>query len=264
MSERETPYDLVFRQGRIDFEGDRFPAIRAEADRRDVPLDDPERFVMLGSVGSLMRDMLLEEEATDDAGELWQALPPGAVAQMGALLYHAFRFHEAGARVHALDERAARELAAAPAANAPAAEPGGAAVSGTHAEEPRGTGPIAPAEAGYVQLPRNLFWARPDEAGAAEPLDGFFWTIGRRFDVLLALGVRPRRPGFTVVPVGIELHAPGVPHDWTERKARSEGDDFANILPGGELNELLGITSAAEALRLAALCLRRLADAADG
>lgn len=253
MSERDTPYDLVFRKGRLDFEGERFPAVRAEADERGVPVDDPERFVMLGAVGALMRDMLLDEAAADDEGEIWAALPPDAVAQMGALVYHAFRFQEAGARTYAIDESVARELAAAPAATAEHE----AALTG------RAT-PAAPAEAGYVQLPRNLFWARADEAGAAEPLDGFFWTLGRRFDVLLALGVRPRRPGFTAIPVGVELDHAGGPVDWAERKARAEGEDFANILPGGELNGLLGITSAAEALRLAALCLRRLAGTADG
>lgn len=254
MSERDTPYDLVFRKGRLDFEGDRFPAVRAEAEERGVPVDDPERFVMLGAVGALMRDMLLEEATADDAGEVWAALPPDAVAQMGALIYHAFRFHEAGARVYAVDENAARELAAAPAGPADQGRPaphGGAA-------------PSAPADAGYVQLPRNLFWARADEAGAAEPLDGFFWTLGRRFDVLLALGVRPRRPGFTAIPVGVELDAAAGATDWADRKARAEGADFANILPGGELNGLLGITSGGEALRLAALCLRRLADRPDG
>ncbi|HUF14061.1 MAG TPA: hypothetical protein VMN78_13235 [Longimicrobiales bacterium] len=251
MSERDTPYELVFRRGRIDFEGDRFPAVRAEAEQRGVPLDDPERFVMLGSVGALMRDMVLDEAAADDAGEVWQALPPEAVAQTGALLYHAFRFSEAGACVHAIEEEAARELAAAPALEETARAPRADAVAGTAAI-------AAPAEAGYVQLPRNLFWARAGEAGVAEPLDGFFWALGRRFDVLLALGVRARRPGFTVIPMGVELDAPGAPASWADVKAREEGDDFANILPGGDLDRLLGITSAGEALRLAALCLRHL------
>lgn len=246
MSERETPYDIVFRRGRLDFEGERFARVRAEAEERGVPLDDPERFVMLGSVGALMREMVLDEAAADDAGEIWQALPPEAVAQVGALLFHAFRFSEGGARVFTIDEATARALAATPAT----------AMS---------TGAVrAPADTGYVQLPRNLFWARANDAGPAEPLDGFFWTIGRRFDVLLALGVRPRRPGFTAIPVGVDLDAPGGAASWADAKARAEGEDFANFLPGGEIDRLLGITSAAEALRLAALCLRWLDEHADG
>jgi hypothetical protein len=257
MSDRDTPYDLVFRRGRLDFEGERFAAVREEAEVRGVPLDDPERFVMLGSVGALMREMVLDEATADEAGEVWQALPPEAVAQLGALLYHAFRFHEAGGSVHEIDEATARALAATP-VDAMSPRDDASATAATARVALR-----APADAGYVQLPRNLFWARPGETGAAEPVDGFFWTRGRRFDVLLALGVRPRRPGFTAVPVGVELEKAGSTADWADRKARDEGDDFANILPGGELNGLLGITSAAEALRLAALCLRRL-DSRDG
>lgn len=253
MSERDTPYDLVFRRGRIDFEGERFPAVRAEAEQRGVPLDDPERFVMLGSVGALIREMVLDEAAADDTGEVWQALPAEAVAQMGALLFHAFRFGHTGGRVHPIDEETARALAAEPARE-------GAARASSAQSGDRGAAPItAPAAAGYVQLPRNLFWARAGESDAAEPLDGFFWSLGeRRFDVLLALGVRARRPGFTAIPIGIELDAPGAPPSWADAKARDTGADFTNILPGGELDRLLGITSAAEALRLAALCLRHL------
>ena len=236
MSDRETPYDIVFRRGRIDFEGGRFEEVRAEADQRGMTIDDPERFVMLGGVGALLREMLLDEDAADDAGELWQALPPQAIAQMGALLYHAYRFREAGAHVLGMDEAAARALAGGAAAPNPAAAP-------------------LP-DAGYVQLPRNLFWARADEGGPAEPLDGFFFARGRRLDVLLALGVRPRRPGFTAIPIGIDESA----FDrFADEKARDGADDFANILPGGEIDRLYGLTSAAEALKLAALCLRWLA-----
>ena len=236
MSERETPYDVVFRRGRIDFE-ERFDEVRAEAEQRGVVVDDPERFVMLGTVGALLREMVLDEEAADDAGELWQALPPQAIAQAGALLYHAYRFRAAGAHVLAIDEDTARALAA-----------------GTASGSAQATLP----DAGYVQVPRNLFWARADEDSPAEPLDGFFWATGRRFDLLLALGVRPRRPGFTAIPIGVPLDAPDALARWADTHARDAGDDFANILPGGDIGRLFGLTSAAEALRLAALCLRHL------
>jgi hypothetical protein len=39
-------------------------------------------------------------------------------------------------------------------------------------------------------------------------------------------------------------------------KARADGTDFDNILPGGDIDGLFGLTSAAEAVKLAALCLR--------
>jgi hypothetical protein len=37
-------------------------------------------------------------------------------------------------------------------------------------------------------------------------------------------------------------------------KARSEGDDFANVLPGGELQGHFAVTNTAEAVKLAARC----------
>ena len=233
MSERDTPYDIVFRRGRIDFEGGRFDAVREEATQRAMVVDDPERFVMLGSVGALLREMLLDEAASDDAGDVWQAVPPHAIAQMGSLLYHAYRFREAGARVVGIDEATARALTSGDAApnSAPAALP----------------------DAGYVQLPRNLFWARADDDGAAEPLDGFFFARARRVEVLLALGVRARRPGFTAIPLAADVD---VFVRLAHERARDEGADFANILPGGEIDRLFGLTSAAEALKLASLCLR--------
>ena len=244
MSERETPYDVVFRRGDIDFDA-RFDDVRAEALQRGVPLDDPERFVMLGSAGALLRDMLLDAAAADEAGELWDALPPRAIAQAGALLYHAFRFRESGARVASLDEAATRALLAA-------GRPG--AADGA---------PPAPG-AGYVQLPRNLIWARAEEGGPAEPLDGFFWALGPRFDALLALGVRSRRPGFTAIPIGLELASPTELARIAAAPARTQGADFENILPGGELDRLLGLTNTGEALRLAALCLLEVSARGDG
>ena len=231
MSERETPYDIVFRRGRVDFER-RFDEVRAEAEQRGVPLDDPERFIMLGSVGALLREMVLDEATADEAGELWLALPAHAIAQAGALLYHAYRFQAAGGQLLALDETTTRALLDPAATSAPA--------------------PNALPEAGYVQLPRNLIWARAQDDAAAEPLDGFFFAAGRRFDLLLALGVRPRRPGFTAIPLACDARElEGFAHT----SARESGTDFANILPGGEIDRLFGLTSAAEALKLAARAL---------
>ena len=237
MSARETPFDIVFRPGEIDFDA-RFDEARAEAEARGMEIDDPERFIMLGSVGGLLREMILAEEAADVSGEIWQAVPADAIAQVGALLYQAYRFRAAGARVFLIDEPTARALV------------GGESVS-----------PPAPAgriEAGYVQLPRNVFWARADAESAAEPLDGFFFARGFRFDVLLALGVRPRRPGFTAIPIAADVDSRAALDRWADSHARDAGEDFANILPGGDIDALRGLTSAAEALKLAALALRHL------
>lgn len=237
MSQRETPYDIVFRGGDIDFEA-RFDDVRAEADARGMLVDDPERFIMLGAVGALMREMILAEEAADAGGELWQAVPADAIAQVGALLYQAYRFRAAGARVLTIDEPTARAL-----------------VGGESVPSPVPAGRI---DAGYVQLPRNVFWARADAESAAEPLDGFFFARGFRFDVLLALGVRARRPGFTTIPIAADVDSRAALDRWAETRARDAGDDFANILPGGDIDALRGLTSAAEALKLVALALRHL------
>ncbi len=81
---RRTPYELVFGEGA--FEEEHFPAIAAEAQERGVDATDPERFVMLASVGALLRDLPAEGEAA-------------ALHELGLLLfqgYHqSFRTHPA-------------------------------------------------------------------------------------------------------------------------------------------------------------------------
>ncbi len=111
-----------------------------------------------------------------------------------------------------------------------------------------------PAAAGYLRLPRNLVWAAPAPNLTPEAADGFFWVFTEpedeppRLHVLLTLGVRPDRAGFSVVP------ATGVlddePH-WAEAAGRPEGADFETTLPGGELDTLYSIETAAELLKLA-------------
>ena len=56
MSERLHPYDMVF--GTAEFEEEKFPAIRDEAEARDVDVRDAQRFIMLETVGDLMRSLL--------------------------------------------------------------------------------------------------------------------------------------------------------------------------------------------------------------
>src|SRR5690606_41247286 len=67
-----------------------------------------------------------------------------------------------------------------------------------------------------------------------EPVDGFFWTMKgaaagsgstARVDVLLALGLRLGRPGFSVIPVGEPLHGRSLV-TWASAKARPEGEDL--------------------------------------
>ncbi len=225
---RITPYEMVFGTG--PFEAERFPAIASEATGRGFDLLDPERFVMLGETGTLIREILGE----DDAGEV--------VSQLGALLYHAFHFARTDKLVIELSEADARALTQA--------KPG----SDAHY--------TPPSVAGYVQLPRNLFWSRIDPAAPAESIDGFFWVWREiqspqlaRLQLLLVLGLRPDRAGLSLIDIGEDV--PGTLGAWATLHARDDGEDFSNVLPGGEIQKLLAVTTRLEALKLAALCFKR-------
>lgn len=232
---RATPYELVFSGADIDFEGERFPALLEEAAARDASIAEPSAFVMLGGAGALVRELMLADAEPDAEGTEWQAPPPEAIAELGALLFHAFRFWRNGRKILELDRAVARYLVE----SAPVVDDWRMS---------------APAAAGYLQLPRNLFWTPTAEGEPPEPVDGFFWSVDDRLDVLLCAGVRPGRPGFTALPVGAEFGgADGVAH-WAGIDARPGERDFGNVLPGGEIEGLYALTNTAEALKLASLC----------
>ena len=257
---RPTPWDVAFADDR--FEKGSFPAIEQEARERGIDPATPDRFLLLSSVGNLLHEL-----APDAGGQQPGELPPlDSVRLFGPLVFQAFHFQRQGHTVLDLDENSAREIM-------------------------RTTEPIGgwrfrvPALAGYLQLPRNLLWARVTDDVPAEPADGFFWTMMdtaargtedakaghvERLDVdvraaeagallehrapasvalLLVLGLREDRPGFTVVDA--MASPPDPPGHWGDTNARSEGDDFANILPGGELSQLHGIVNVAELFKLA-------------
>lgn len=233
-----SPYELVFGAG--PFESERFPAIQAEAEGRGVTTDLPERFPLLAAVGSLLQDLLPEDAGAED------------FARHGALLYQAYHFWLYDKPLYRLTETEARELVDSP----PESEE-------WHLEPP---GP-----AGYLQLPRHLFWARIEEDATPEPVDGFFWTVAspvdpdkstaRRLELLLPLGLFPGRPGFSMISIETEIDRPasgasiGV-------AARAEGQDFANILPGGELQDWYGLLTELEVLKLVSRIFRELAGQA--
>lgn len=248
---RRTPYELIFGAGA--FEEEHFPAIRAEAQERGVDATDPERFVMLASVGALLRELPAEGGAA-------------ALHELGLLLFHGYHFWRFGRVVYLVERGLVERLAAQP------------PVVGEWELTP-------PHPAGYLQLPRNLVWARIGESAPAEPVDGLFWTMAggddpaappyARLDALLALGLRSDRPGLSVVPVGAPL--PDGPGHWADMRARERATgeaeatgaseatgatgaidavpaaDFANVLPGGELGGLLSLVNEAEVLKLISL-----------
>jgi hypothetical protein len=113
----------------------------------------------------------------------------------------------------------------------------------------------------YVQLPPRLFWASIAIDAPPEPVDGFFAIQSQGIDplgpgfsdlqVLMVLGVRRERAGFSVIPFDTEV-GPGIPTDWAEAPGREGAPDFANILPGGEIAGLYSILTNTEALKLLA------------
>lgn len=221
---RITPYQLIF--GAPVFDETQFEAVREQVDRHGAA--SPGELLLLPAAGELLR-MLAPGEGGQEM-----------VAQVGALLFSAFRFWLHGRNVYRVPESVLRTLLSGPAPTTRAV-------------------PALPA--GYVQLPRNVMWARVAEDAAPEPVDGFFWSApesGGRLDLLFALGVRPGRPGISLFDVSLEtvqqLDA------WKGVSVRPEGEDFANVLPGGELQDYRAITTGAEALKLAALCVACIAD----
>ncbi|HEX6306580.1 MAG TPA: hypothetical protein VFZ69_00255 [Longimicrobiales bacterium] len=226
---RPTPYSLIF--GPDVFDEARFESVRAEDAGAAV---SASQLFMSPSAGGLLREF-----TPPDGG-------PDRVAQVSALVFSVYRFWLHGRHVYRLTEPQARPLLA---------------------EKPGIAGPVVPPlTAGYVQLPRNLVWSRVSEELAPEPVDGFFWSApgaaaasAARLDLLYALGVRAGRPGLSLFDVTLESVVRL--EDWANADARAEGEDFANILPGGELQGYHAILTAAEALKLAALCFALIARA---
>ncbi len=224
---RLTPYEVGI-PGRA-FADENFEAIREEAEVRGVDPTDPGAFLMLGQVGRVLGELQGGERGAD------------ALQRFGAFLFHAFHFHRAGEPLFLLGTDTVRELAEG--------EPAAAEWSGE-----------LPSDAGYLQLPRHLVWSHPDPEAPPEDLDGIFWTrsAGETLSLMPALGVRPDRPGISVVPLPpLSLADAG---GWLGARAREEGqgEDFETTLPGGELDRLYSVVTVGEVLKLAARVLHRI------
>jgi hypothetical protein len=230
--DRPTPYDLIFAPP--GFDESRFDGVREEAESRGAV--SAGELLLLPAAGALLRELHPEAGPGDERERL---------AGAGALLFHAYRHWRHGRSVHALSERAVRALL------------GRTESAGSWTFR-------APAPAGYVQLPRNLLWARVEADAAPEPVDGFFWSWPGseegartpRLDLLFCLGVRHGRPGVSLADVSLDAAADAA--QWADVEARPGGTDFENVLPGGELQGYHALTTQAEALKLAVRCFRRI------
>ena len=220
---RRTPYEVAI-PGRA-FTRDHFPRIRDEAATGQADTRDPARFVFLGAVGHAIDAIAGEDRkgAEED--------PYGEIRRHGPILFHAFHFWSGGETVLLFSTAAARALVS------------------WEAEEWTDV-PAAPADSGYLQLPRNLFWGEAVEGGAVEPLDGLFWTVGSEgvVHILAVLGLREDRPGVSVVDLpGV---TPPVFLDALSQPARALGADFESSLPGAELEGLYSLETGAELVKL--------------
>lgn len=225
-----TPYEMVF--GEAGFENRIFPRVLSEAEALGEDPARRERFAFLSVASDALRELVPAEV-------------PAAADEYRALFYHAFNFWRFGRRAYVLDAQVARYLVEA----APALE---------------GWDLALPHPSVYVQLPPKLFWASIATDVPPEPVDGFFATIAAGTDplgpayldlqVLMALGLRRGRAGFSVIPFETEV-GPGIPRVWAETPGREGARDFENILPGGEIAGLYSILTHAEALKLLARAL---------
>jgi len=245
-ADRITPWELVFSEER--FSGDLFPALEEEARGRGAGTSF-DAFLMLRTSARILH--ALESDGADE-GEPDGRLPAATtVRSYGRLVWQAWHFWRAGCRVFSFDGPATRALL------------DDAPVIGHWTLQP-------PAIAGYAQVARNLIWARVDPSAHAEPLDGFFWlfepaagkTVAPLLHLLLVLGLRDDRPGVSVIEITASLEEPA--GHWADTRARADGPDFGNILPGGEVDRLHGMVSTVEALKLASRAFRALAAGNDG
>ena len=222
---RLTPYELVFTE-RFDVEV--FPKIAAEANRHGVDPLQPDRFHLLAAVGDAVRDVVPPEA------------PPEALEQYRALLYHAFNFWSFEKRLYLVEPGTARYLVEA----APALD---------------GWELALPHPSVYLQLPANLFWGSVTPDATPEPVDGFFVAAAtaedalgasfQRVAVLVVLGIRRNRAGFSVIPFDTEV-GPGIAAEWALPGGREAGSDFQTTLPGGEISGLYSILTTNEVLKL--------------
>ena len=221
--QRSDPYSLVFD---AEFERKHFEAIQAEAEQRELSTWQPQQFMLLHAVAEPLRATVATESAS-------------AVEQFGPLLFQAYHYWRFQKQFFSVAEPLFRHFVT---------------------DFPTiGQWDLVPLGAsGYLQLPRNLLWARIAEDAQPEAVDGIFWTmVGSndalvppfaRADLLVVLGVLPGRPGYSVIPLSAELTDP--PGHWGDEQARTDAPDFANNLPGGELQQLQSIETAGEVWKL--------------
>src|SRR5690606_41214020 len=118
---------------------------------------------------------------------------------------------------------------------------------------------VLPRPSLYIPLPEKLFGGSIAPDATPEQVDGMFVTgypvrgrsgdLFQRLEVLMVLGLRRDRAGFSVIPFDTEA-GPGIAGVWGESGGRDKGSDFENVLPGGEISGLYSLLTVGEVLKL--------------
>jgi hypothetical protein len=212
---RITPLEMLFSSS--DAAQDFLATVAEEAEGRGAMPEIPHSFITMATTSDFIASI---------AGE---GAPDAEIQRVSALAYHVVNFHRLEGRLYFLDTAVSRYLTGG--------VPGAAA-------------PL-PSRAGYVQLPQHLFWLENGES-VPESVDGIFWTVTGDgvLHSLVVTNVRPDGTGAGVVPLPEAPVASAA--EWLDVDARGDGADFATALPGGDLDQLYGLSSSGEVLKLLA------------
>ncbi len=207
---RITPYEVAFGEQR--FAEQDFPALADESERRRISTWRYDHFTQLERV-ALLLDQVLPDNAE-----------PAAVDQYVRILYHCYHFWSAGCRIYAFEAPLLRSLIEIP-------------------PDLREWPFRAPAPSLYLELPKNLFWAQVAESGPPEPVEGMFAVLEAdretaETDILVVLGLRSDRPGFSVAGLRLDLE---------QARQLDEPVDFESDIPGAEPAGLYSLQRYSEA-----------------
>ncbi len=210
---RKSPYEVLF--GTEGLKESRFEAIRDEAVGTGVTTAWRDRFASLTGVRELLTDLVPD------------LADPVTLDQYLLILHHCYTFWESGCHHYSFEKSTVRSLIDAP-----------PDVSLWH--------PGTPCRSIYLELPQNLFWAVVVEGEPPEPAEGLFVSLpddpgSGQTDILLVLGVRADRPGFSVAELTADLLA---------ARTISEPDAFACDLPGADLADLCSLRRPSEIVML--------------
>ncbi|UCC48495.1 MAG: hypothetical protein JSV41_13720 [Gemmatimonadota bacterium] len=210
---RYTPYEMVFGVERLAER--EFSALAEEASRRRITLSRRDEFAGSEHVGTLLQRLVPETPE------------PAALESYLDILFHCYHFWNAGCPLYAFEAEVARDLIATP----PNLE---------------GWSLRAPHPSLYIELPRSLFWAAVTEGELPEPVEGLFVRLGpdqppAEFDLLIALGMRPERPGFSVAALTAALE---------DTLGSEQPGAFRSDIPGADLAGIYSLQRPSEALLL--------------